>query len=504
MIEQVVEGFFLILQWQNLLSIFIGVVIGVIIGMLPGLSPSMAVALASPITLFMPPIPGLSLLLGIYKGGVYGGSISAILIGTPGTPEAAATVFDGYPLTKEGKARIPLYATLYASLGGDIIGILVLVLLSPMVAKFALLIGPAETAPLILLALSIIIITSGTNKIKGFLAATLGFLLATVGIDPILSCSRLCFGSLELAEGITLIPLLIGLFAIPEIITQIVDRVEIRMETQGVDLKGGQKYTLREFATHWKTFLRSAFLGAFIGAMPGLGSATAAFTCYAAAQKSSKHPELYGKGSIEGLVACETGNNGTVGPALIPLVTLGIPGSATAAVLYGTLIINGIVPGPFIFRDHGTIMYAVFIGLVIGAVMLYPIAVTIFTYTTKAFYRIQKRYIFSAVFLLCVSGSYAIQNSMTDVYIMSIAGIGAYILKSFGFPMGPLLIAFILEPIFERAAREALVLSGNNLTEVVFESPISISLWLLLLAAALYVQGSKIIKRRKGKGERVK
>jgi len=498
MVEDIISGFFIILQWQNLFAVFAGVVIGVIIGMLPGLSPSMAVALAAPVTLFMPAVPGLSLLLGIYKGGVYGGSISAILIGTPGTPEAAATVFDGYPLTKQGKAKIPLYATLYASLGGDLIGVSILFLLSPLVAQFALLIGPAETAPLILLALSIIIITSGHNKIKGFLSAAVGFIIATVGIDPMLSCARFNFGTLDLAEGITLIPLLIGLFAIPEIITQIVDRAKIHLETVSVQVKG-EKYTLREFLTHWKVFLKSAFIGSFIGAMPGLGSATAAFTCYAVAQKSSKHPELYGKGSIEGLIACETGNNGTVGPALVPLVTLGIPGSATAAVLYGTLIINGMVPGPFIFRDHGPLMYAVFIGLLIGAAMLYPIAVTVFTYTAKALYKIDNRYIFSAVFLLCISGAYAIQNSMMDVYIMAVAGIFAFILKGFGFMMGPLLIAFILEPIFERAAREALAISGNNLSEVIFASPISIVLWIMLLVGIVYAIVSDRIKKKKGK-----
>ena len=497
MFEDIISGFFIILQWQNLFAIFAGVVIGVVIGMLPGLSPSMAVALASPLTLFMPAVPGLSLLLGIYKGGVYGGSISAILIGTPGTPEAAATVFDGYPLAKAGKAKIPLYATLYSSLGGDMIGIFILFLLSPLVARFALLIGPAETAPLILLALSIIIITSGSNKIKGFLSATLGFILATVGIDPILNCTRFCFGTLEMAEGLSLIPFLIGLFAIPEIIIQIVERVRIRMESATAQVMG-ERYTIREFLTHWKVFLKSAFIGAFVGAMPGLGSATAAFTCYAVAKKSSKHPELYGKGSIEGLIACETGNNGTVGPALVPLLTLGIPGSATAAVLYGTLIINGMVPGPFIFRDHGPLMMAVFIGLLIGSFMLYPIAVTVFTYTTKVFYKVDNRYIFSAIFLLCVCGSYAISNSMTDVYVMLITGILAFILKRFGFLMGPLLIAFILEPIFERAAREALVLAGNNVSEVIFESPISIVLWIMLLAGVLYTIVSEILKHRKG------
>lgn len=497
MIDDVIKGLYTILEWQNLLAIVGGVYLGVIIGMLPGLSPSMAVALATPFTLFMPAVAGLSLLLGIYKGGVYGGSVSAILIGTPGTPEAAATVYDGYTLANQGKAGKALYAALYASICGDMMGILVLICFSPFIAKFALAIGPAETVPLIIVALSIIIVSTGEEKVKGFIAATIGFFLSTIGTDPMLGSTRLAFGSLELSDGISLIPLLIGLFAIPEIITQIINKDDVvkRKVSQTLD---DSTMSIREFFSHWKVFLRSSLIGSFIGAMPGLGASVAAFTCYAVAQKGSKQPELYGKGSVEGLIACETGNNGTVGPALIPLLTLGIPGSATAAVLYGSLIINGIVPGPFIFRDHGPIVYALFIGLIIGGVLLYPIAISIFKYSIEYFYKVEKRYIFSAVFLLCISGSYAIASSMTDVYVMCITGIVAYQLTSFGFRMGPVLIAFILGPILERAGRESLILSGNNVGEIIYSSYISIFLWLLILWLVLYLGIiKKVLKKRK-------
>ncbi len=498
MLDNCLEGLHLILQWQNLLAILIGVYCGVIIGMLPGLSPAMAVALAAPFTLFIPPLQGLSLLMGIYKGGVYGGSISAVLIGTPGTPEAAATVFDGYALTKKGKAERALYASLYASIFGDVMGTTVLMFLSPLFAAFALMVGPAETIPLVLLALSIIIVTLGNEKVKGFIAALIGFILATVGVDPIAGSTRLTFDSLELAIGIGIIPLLIGLFAIPEIISNVLDKssIDSTNAAQGkcFDL-GHDQLTVREFFAHWKLFIMSGVIGAVIGAMPGLGSATASFTCYAAAQKMSKKPELFGHGSEEGLIACETGNNGTVGPALVPLLTLGIPGSATAAVLYGSLIMNGITPGPFIFRDHGSVLYGLFIGLMIGAVVLYPVAISVFKYLIIHILKIDKRFLFAAVFLLCVSGAYAVQNSMTDVFVMCIAGIFAFPLKRLGFPMGPLLIAFILEPILERSSRESLLLAGNNLSEVLLSSQISISLWCVLLAIPVFLTIKYLFKK---------
>jgi putative tricarboxylic transport membrane protein len=293
-----------------------------------------------------------------------------------------------------------------------------------------------------------------------------------------------------MAVGIGLIPLLLGLFAIPEIVIQVLEGRKEKAEgghrTESIQVTQ-DKMPLREFLTHWRLFLKSAAIGSFIGAMPGLGSATAAFTCYATAQKTSKHPERFGQGSIEGVIAAETGNNGTVGPAIAPLLTLAIPGSATAAVLYGSLIMNGIVPGPHIFQEHGAVVYGLFIGLLIGGVLLYPVAVSVFKYLIKYILRVDKRYLFSAVFLLCIAGAYALQNSMMDVYVMCIAGIFAYLLKRFSFPMGPLLIAFILEPILERSTRQALVLSGTNYSEVLASSYISIGLWALLLAIPLYM-----------------
>ena len=488
MIESMTEGFFIIMHWENILAIVLGLYMGVVIGALPGLSPSMAIAIAAPFTFGLAPVPAISFLLGIYKGGVYGGSITAILLSTPGTPEAAATVLDGYPLAKKGRARHALDAALYASIVGDLIGTVVLVTLAPFIAHYALKIGPAEMVPMILLAMAIIISTLGAEKIKGFIAAAIGAIIALMGVDPITGSTRFVFGNYELSEGVSLIPFLVGLFAVPEVIAVIIATAKKRSskepEPPPLEIQGG-RLKLREILIYWKTVLQSALVGCGIGALPGLGSTAAAFTCYGLAKKTSKNPEKFGQGSIEGILACETGNNGTCGPALIPLLTLGIPGSSTTAVLFGAFLIYGIVPGPKIFIENGPTVYAIFMGLIIGGIFLYPVAISIIKYAAKGIYKINQGVLFAGVLLLCFTGSFAIRNSMMDVYCMCFAGLLAVGMKHFGFPLGPALIAFILEPIIERSFRQALMISGNDMATL-FSSPIANVLYMLFAAVLLY------------------
>ncbi len=491
MIESVLAGFENLMTIYNMIAIVVGLVCGVFIGCLPGLSPSMAIALATPFTIGLHPITGLSFLLGVYKGGVYGGSISAILIATPGTPEAAATLLDGYPLAKSGKARIALDAALIASVCGDLIGTVLLVLFTPMVAALALKIGPTEMVPLVVLALSVIVFSLGKNKVKGFIAACIGAALTYVGLDPQEGTNRLIFNFSQLIDGLSLIPFLVGLFALPEIVFSIIrsraeyikkslqdkqdaledEKEEFALNNEGLGLIKGLK--------HWRIITQSAVIGGLIGALPGLGSTAAAFTCYGLAKRTSKHPEEYGKGSIEGIMACETGNNGTCGPALIPMLTLGIPGSSTAAILYGTLLMHGIVPGPQIFNEHGPIIYAVFIGLIISAFLLYPIGKFCIKYFSAALYKIDSGILFGAIFLLCFTGTYAIHHSFFDVIVMLGAGLLAFMMRLFGFPVSPVLIAFILTPILENNFRQALQLEGGNIAPL-FTSPIAAGIWCVL------------------------
>ena len=497
MLESLMEGFVLILQWQNILAIVLGLYMGCIIGALPGMSPSMAIAIAAPFTFGLAPIPAISFLLGIYKGGVYGGSISAILLCTPGTPEAAATLIDGYPLSKQGKARQALDAALYASIAGDLIGTVVLVAAAPFIAHYALKIGPVEMVPLIFLAMTVIITTLGAEKNKGFIAAAIGAMIALMGVDPIAGSTRFVFGNYELSEGVSLIPFLVGLFAVPEVINAIVSSRERRRLKTAADTIEVQGHRL-PFATllrYWKTVVQSALVGSGIGALPGLGSTAAAFTCYGLAKKTSKNPEKFGTGSIEGVLACETGNNGTCGPALIPLLTLGIPGSSTTAVLYGTLLIYGIVPGPKIFIENGPTIYAIFIGLIIGGFLLYPIGTSIIKYAAKAIYKVNQGVLFASILLLCFTGSYAVGNSMTDVYCMAAAGVFACGMRYFRLPLGPALIAFILEPTIEKSFRQALMISNNEMGTF-FSSSIAIGLWLLTLALLLYAPVRAMLSRK--------
>jgi putative tricarboxylic transport membrane protein len=504
MIESMTEGFFIIMHWENILAIVLGLYMGVIIGALPGLSSSMAIAIAAPFTFGMDPVPAISFLLGIYKGGVYGGSISAILLSTPGTPEAAVTVFDGYPLAKMGRARHALDAALYASIGGDFIGTLVLVTIAPFIAHYALKIGPAEMVPMILLAMAIIISTLGAERTKGFIAASIGAMIALIGVDPITGSTRFVFGNYELSEGVSLIPFLVGLFAVPEVISVIISTAQKRSSKEAepppLEIQGG-RLKLRAIFSYWKTIMQSAIVGCGLGALPGLGSTAAAFTCYGLAKRTSKSPEKFGKGSIEGLLACETGNNGTCGPALIPLLTLGIPGSSTTAVLFGALLIYGINPGPRIFIENGPIVYAIFMGLILGGGFLYLVGTSLVKYAAKGIYKINQGILFTGILLLCFTGSFAIRNNMVDVYCMCFAGLFSFGMKYFGFPLGPTLIAFILEPIMERSFRQALMISGNDMA-ILFSSPIAIVLYALFGAVMIYGPLKTYFTGAKKRGEK--
>ncbi len=504
MIESVLAGFENLMTIYNMIAIVVGLVCGVFIGCLPGLSPSMAIALATPFTIGLHPITGLSFLLGVYKGGVYGGSISAILIATPGTPEAAATLLDGYPLAKAGKARVALDAALIASVCGDLIGTLLLVMCTPLVAAFALKIGPNEMVPLIVLALSVIIFSLGKNKVKGFIAACVGAALAYIGVDDAAGTNRLTFDFHQLVDGLELIPFLVGLFAIPEIVFSIIrsraeyikktlhnkqqaleeEKEEFALNNEGLSLMQGLK--------HWRVVTQSAIIGGLIGALPGLGSTAAAFTCYGLAKRTSKNPEQYGKGSIEGIMACETGNNGTCGPALIPMLTLSIPGSSTAAILYGTLLMHGIVPGPDIFDKHGPTIYAVFIGLIISAFLLYPIGKFCIKYFSAALYKLDSGILFGAIFLLCFTGTYAIHRNFFDVVVMLGAGLLAFMMRLFGFPISPVLIAFILTPKLEENFRMALQFDSNIAT--LFTTPISAGIWCVLGVLLLWGPIAQLLK----------
>lgn len=483
--ETIFEGLQLILALKNIISIIIGIIYGIVLGAIPGLTATMGIALAIPFTFYMGPITALSFLLGTYKGGIYGGSISAILVSAPGTPAAAATVLDGYELTKKGQSGKALHMALYSSVIGDMFSVTCLFLIAPPLAMLALLIGPVEFCFIIIFSLTVIATISGESMVRGLIAGTFGFLLGTVGLDPMLGSTRFTFGSFQMERGFQIIPLLIGLFAVSEIMVQ--GEIKILRRFEGLVKKGviKSRLTMAEFRKSLRSILQSSAIGTAIGSIPGIGAAVACFVCYGRAKAASKHPEEFGKGSLEGVAAAEAGNNATVGGALIPMLTLGIPGDIVTAILLTGFLVQGLFPGPSMFKQHGEIIYALFFGLFIGNLFLLFIG-HFFIKGAVAVTKVPTAILYPLIFLFCVVGSYAMQNNIFDIGVMIIFGFLGYVMKKAEFPLAPLLIAFILGPILERSLRQAFITTGGEITSF-FTSPISIIFIILTILTILRV-----------------
>lgn len=473
------------LEPLNILVLAAGVMLGIVIGAIPGLTVNMAVALAVPFTLTMGLTQSLFLLLGIYGAGIYGGSVSAILINAPGTPASAATSADGYALAKQGMAGKALKMAIYASVYGGLFSTLVLVVLAPQIAAFALRFGPPEMAALLLFSLTVVGVLSGGSMAKGLFSAALGLGLATIGADPMVGVPRFTFGSFELYDGLAYIPLLIGLFAVAEMFAQ-AERSFTGTAT-ALTLGGDvdrNRVTRADWKASWFAIVRSGFLGVFIGVLPGLGATIATFLGYAEAKRASRRPERFGKGAIEGVAAAESANNAVTGAAMVPLLALSIPGDSVTAILLGAFLIQGVTPGPLIFQTNPEVPYTVYIGLILSNLMIAAVAWFAIR-PMMLVLRIPKTVLYPIILMICVAGSFAIRNSVFDVYVMIGAGIVGYVLQIFAVPVAPLLIAFILGPPFEEALRQALVGSEGSLV-VFFTEPIAL-FFMVLTAIAVWV-----------------
>lgn len=470
--DQLPVAFGLIAQWESLAALAIGVLVGVIAGAIPGMSATMAVALTLPFTFYLSPITGILLLLGVYKGGIFGGSIPAILIKTPGTPASSATVLDGYPMAEQGRAGKALGMALYASCTADLISNLALILFAGWLASFALSFGPPEFFTLILFSLTIIAGVSGDSLLKGLIAAFLGMLLATVGLDLVYGTNRFVFGSPDLMGGLNFIAVLIGLFAIPEIIAYAANPDDRHGEVRRL---GDRHVTFGEFRSCLRSILRGSMIGVFMGTIPGIGAAPSAFLSYSEARRNSPHPERFGKGEVEGVAAAEAGNNGVAGATLIPLLALGVPGDVITAIIIGAFMIHGLQPGPMMFATNGSIIYALFLGLILSSILLFligSVAIRIFRFIAD----IPKSVLMPSVLILCIFGCYAVNNSTFDVGVMLAMGWLGYLMRLLGIPAAPFLIAFILGPLFEDNFRQAMLMSGGGL-DILFRSPITWFFW---------------------------
>lgn len=463
------------------LAAFIGVIIGVCIGVIPGLGPAVAMSLAIPLSFNFSPTSAISLMLGIYKGGTYGGSISAILINTPGTPAAAATILDGYPLAKQGKSGKALQMALYASVFGDAISIFILMAAAQPLAAIALKFGPTEVFSLLFFALTVIGGLSGKSLLKGFFSACVGLMLCMVGIDTLCGETRFTFGFLYLEDGLSIIPMVIGLFAVSEVFRQLNEVGEQKANAllPPPSCPEDARVTFAEFKRCLPIFFRSSIIGASIGALPGTGSTTAAYLSYGSAQRHSKTPELFGKGNIEGVAAAESGNNAVCGGALIPMFSLGIPGDVVTAILMGALLIHGIVVGPTVFVDHRIFMFTIFSMLLISILMLLAVGLI----SIRCFRRIAElpsSYIMPVVMVLCVIGTFATNLKLGDMWLMLLLGVIGLIMVRLEIPLAPMVIAFVLTPKMEQSMRQALIIADGQFTCFV-TSPIS--LFFLCLAA---------------------
>ena len=478
--EQFLIGLKLMVTWHNVMFALLGVAVGIFVGSIPGLTVTMAMALMVPLTFQMDPIPAIAMLLGVYKGGMFGGSISAILINAPGTPAASATVLDGFPMTQKGQALKALKMALYASVTADTMSDVVLILVAPPLARLALRFGAPEIFSLVLFSLTIIAAVSGRSLIKGLLAATLGVLFATVGMDPVAGTSRFTFGYVEMLKGIGLLPMLIGLFAVSEVLIRV--EAEVMEGIKGLFIKDSdrpedRRVSWAEFRRCLRTILRGTALGTFLGAIPGIGSTITAFLNYGMAQRASKHPERFGQGELEGVAAAESGNSAVCGATLIPLLSLGIPGDIVTAVLLGAFMIQGIAPGPTMFQEHGRVIYALFVGLMVcnlGNLLIGSLSVR----AARNVLRIPQKVLYPTILLLCFVGTYAIDNSLFDVQAMFFFGILGYVMRKFDYPLAPLLIAFVLGPMLENALRQALIMSDGDIG-IFISRPISLGFLLL-------------------------
>jgi putative tricarboxylic transport membrane protein len=492
-IETLAASFQLFATFDNVAVVFIGVVIGCVVGAIPGMTATMGVALALPFTFHLQPVTGILLLLGVYKGGIYGGSIPAILIKTPGTPAAACTVIDGFPLAQKGQANKALHMALYSSCFADFISNIALIFFTGFIASFALRFGPPEFFTLILFSLTIIAGVAGANLARGLISACFGLLLATVGLDLIYGTERMIFGEPELMGGLKFIPVLIGLFAIPEIIDHYTRKYESH---KGQASLGQEGVTKSEFKRCFKSIVRGSFIGVVMGAIPGIGGAPSAFLSYSEAKRTSKRADNFGKGELEGVAASEAGNNGVCGSTMIPLLALGVPGDVITAVILGAFMIHGLRPGPILFEQNLSLIYAIFMGIMLSSFFLLLVGMAGIRLFAKIS-NVPNSFLYPAVLVLCVFGGYAVGNTMFDILIMFIMGLVGYFMLKFDIPAAPFLIAFILGPLLEDSFRQALQLSRGDFS-IFIRNPICwLFLGLTVVSIALIIRRNLKIKKDK-------
>ncbi|MDR1935210.1 MAG: tripartite tricarboxylate transporter permease [Candidatus Accumulibacter sp.] len=464
----------------NILLIFLGVSAGIIFGALPGLTTVAALSMFLPITYGMDLGISLAMLTGIYIGGTSGGLVSAILLNMPGTPSSIATCFDGRPLALKGQAGKALGIGIFCSFIGTLISIVALVFISPVLAALTIKFGPWENFAVTVFALALISSLVGKSLVMGLVSALLGMMIATVGLAPIDAAKRYTFDSIELTSGFTLLPVLVGLYAISEVIssssgstdkdTSIVTDFTIR----------GLGFSFAELKSQIVNIIRCSFIGLGIGILPGIGGSTANLIAYSVTKNSSKYPEKFGSGVIDGVVASESANNATIGGAMIPLLTLGIPGDGATALLLGGFMLHGVTPGPLLFQTNGAAVYMIFAAMIFSSFLM----MLIMYGGMKGFVqilRIPAHVLLPVIVVLCIIGAYAVNSRIFDAWGLVFFGVLGLLMKKFGVPIPPLVLGFILGEPFETNLRRGLQYSNGDFLDIL-NHPIALMFFVLLVA----------------------
>ncbi|WP_029041666.1 tripartite tricarboxylate transporter permease [Cucumibacter marinus] len=495
----ILAGFADAFTLTNLLFVFAGVALGQLVGAIPGIGPVMAMAIAIPFTFALSPLAAIAFLMGINKGGLVGGAVPAVLINTPGTPDAAATALDGHPLAKQGKPEKATKMALFASVTGDTVSDIVLITVSAPLAVLALRMGPVEVLALMIFAFTVIAGLIGNSVTKGVIAAALGLLCATVGLDPEHATPRFYFGWFELYDGLPLAAVAIGMLAFSEIIRRIIASRGIARPAIEIPRDQDRADRRVSFAEYWAcryVMARGAAIGTALGALPGIGSTAAAFMSYAAAKRADKDPDSFGKGNLKGIAAAESANSAVMGANLIPLLTLGIPGSIGAALIISALVIHGIQPGPLLFEQQGRLVYGLFGAMIMANVMnliVGQLGLRLWTRVVRA----PEAVVFSSAILLCIAGVALSTGGLFGVAIMLIFAALGYAMTSFGYSVVIFIIAFFLGDRFERSLSQALVIT-NGEPSALIDHPVAI---LLILVSLISLWRFGLSRRRAAAGD---
>ena len=485
----IATGFATVLTPTGIFLMFVGVAVGIVFGALPGLSATMAIALFLPVTYAMASADAMTLLMALFIGAISGGLISAILLRIPGTPSSVATCFDGHPLVAKGQAAKALGVGVVFSFLGTIFSTMLLMFLSPQIAKVAINFGPYEFFSIAIFSLTMIATLSSGNMVKGITAGVIGFMFSTVGTDTIESVQRYTFNMTELKGGFDMLAVMVGLFAVGEIIgaaeTSHHKNEEVVTQPSMKGIKGFG-FTMKEFVSQLPNALRSALIGMGIGILPGIGGGTSNMLAYTVAKNSDKHPEEFGQGRIDGVIASETANNATIGGAMVPLLTLGIPGDTTTAMLLGALTLHNLTPGPLLFQNQAPVVYGIFAAMLIASVIMLFMEFFGLRIFVKLL-SIPKYILLPCIFVLCCIGAYNLKNNMSQVLACLMFGLIGFAFKKFEIPSTPFILGFILGPLAEVNYRNGMMKTNGSFLPFL-TSPISavflgIAVIVIILAA---------------------